>query len=160
MQITRKGVPTEIVGTQPTLGEQAPNFTLPNTNGTSTTLTDLKGQKVLLSVFPDINTRVCDLQTRNFFRLASELTDTVIVNISNNTLDALTDWCAVASVDALMLSDTNLSFAQSYGLYMPEFDKLARSIFVLDENGKIIYTEIVPDMAQEPDYASAIQATK
>ena len=82
------------------------------------------------------------------------------MNISNNTLDQLTDWCAVADIDTLMLSDTNLEFAKAYGLYMPEYKMLARSIFVLDEEGTLIYSEICPEMAEEPDYQAAINATK
>lgn len=160
MQITRKGIPTPVEGVQPEVGSKAPDFSIPNTDGGTTSLSDLKGKKAILSVFPDINTRVCDLQTRNFFKLASSLTNTIIVNISNNTLDQLTDWCAVADIDTLMLSDTNLEFAKAYGLYMPEYKMLARSIFVLDEEGTLIYSEICPEMAEEPDYQAAINATK
>ncbi len=160
MQITRKGIPTPVEGVQPEVGSKAPDFSIPNTDGGTTSLSDLKGKKAILSVFPDINTRVCDLQTRNFFKLASSLTDTIIVNISNNSLDQLTDWCAVADIDTLMLSDTNLEFAKAYGLYMPEYKMLARSIFVLDEEGTLIYSEICPEMAEEPDYQAAINATK
>lgn len=160
MQITRKGIPTTIEGIQPEVGSTAPSFKLPNTDGSFTSNEDLKGKRVILSIFPDINTRVCDLQTRNFFKLASTLTDTIIVNISNNSVDQLKDWCAVADIDALMLSDVDLEFATSYGLYMPEFNCLARSIFVLDKEGTIVYSEIVPDMAQEPNYELAINASK
>lgn len=160
MQITRKGIPTTIEGIQPEVGTVAPDFKLPNIDGGETTKSDLLGKKTILSIFPDINTRVCDLQTRNFFKLAGKLENTTIVNISNNTLDQLKDWCAVADIDALMLSDSDLTFAKAYGLYMPEFEVLARSIFVLDENGVILYEEIVPEMAQEPNYEAAIAATK
>lgn len=160
MQITRKGIPTPVEGVQPEVGSKAPDFSIPNTDGGTTSLSDLRGKKAILSVFPDINTRVCDLQTRNFFKLASSLTDTNIVNISNNTLDQLTDWCAVADIDTLMLSDTSLDFAKAYGLYMPEYKMLARSIFVIDEDGTLVYSEICPEMAEEPDYQAAINATK
>ena len=160
MQVTRKGIATPVEGIQPTVGALAPSFKIANTDGGYTSLADLKGKKAILSVFPDINTRVCDLQTRNFFKLASTLTDTIIVNISNNTIEQLTDWCAVADIDTLMLSDTELEFANAYGLYMPEYKMLARSVFVIDEDGKLIYSEICPEMAAEPDYQAAIAAAK
>ena len=63
MQITRKGIPTPVEGVQPEVGSKAPDFSIPNTDGGTTSLSDLKGKKAILSVFPDINTRVCDLQT-------------------------------------------------------------------------------------------------
>lgn len=160
MQVTRKGIPTPVEGVQPTVGTKAPNFSLNNIDGGVTTLEDLKGKKVIISVFPDINTRVCDLQTRNFFKLTASLENTAIVNISNNTLDQLKDWCAVADIDTIMLSDSKLEFAHAYGLYMPEYKMLARSVFVLDEEGTLVHVEITPEMAQEPDYQAALNATK
>lgn len=160
MQVTRKGVPTPVEGVQPQVGTKAPDFLLKNITGGQTSLDDLKGKKAILSVFPDINTRVCDLQTRNFFKLAASLENTTIVNISNNTVDQLKDWCAVAGIDSIMLSDTDLTFAKAYGLYMPEYKMLARSVFVIDETGTLTHVEITPEMAQEPDYQAAIDATK
>lgn len=160
MEITRKGITTTVEGTQPQVGDMAPDFNLPNIDDTTTSLQDLKGKKAIVSVFPDINTRVCDLQTRNFFKLASTLTNTVIVNVSNNSIDQLKDWCAVADIDALMLSDVSLEFAKAYGLFMPEYNVLARSVFVLDENGKLLYAQICPEMSQEPDYQAALAALK
>ncbi|MEG0328196.1 MAG: peroxiredoxin [Erysipelothrix sp.] len=160
MQITKKGVPTEVAGVQPTLNEMAPSFNLPNINGETVSLDSLKGQTVLISIFPDINTRVCDLQTRHFFKVASDYPSVKIVNISNNTIDQLKDWCAVAGIEAEMLSDVELEFAHAYGIYLPEFELLARSIFVINKDGKLVYSEIVPEMAQEPNYETALEAAQ
>ncbi len=158
MEITRKGVPTTIEGVQPKVGDTAPAFALTNLNGQTVTVDTLKGKKTIVSVFPDINTRVCDLQTRRFFQIAKDLPNVNIVNISNNTIDQLGGWCATEGIEAEMLSDANLEFAKAYGLFMPEFNVLARSIFVFDETGTITYVEIVPDMATEPNYDAAIAA--
>ncbi|WP_240915956.1 thiol peroxidase [Erysipelothrix sp. HDW6C] len=160
MEITRKGVPTQIEGTQPKVGDKIPAFSLPSLAGKTVTNEDLLGKTTIISVFPDINTRTCDLQTRHFFKVASELDDVTIVNLSNNTLDQFGEWCATAGIDAEMLSDADLEFAHAYGLYMPEFNVLARSIFVVDAEGVLKYVEIVPEMANEPNYDAAIAAAK
>lgn len=160
LEITRKGVKTVVEGTQPKLYKKAPHFSLYNLDNQVVTLDSLKGRKAIISVFPDINTRVCDLQALRFFNIASTLDNVAIVNVSNNTKEELKDWCALKQVSMEMLTDDNRSFATAYGLWMPEFERLARSIFVLDEDGTLIYSEIVPEMASEPNYDAAISATK
>lgn len=160
MNITRKGVMTPIEGKQPQLGSQAPDFRLYDLNDQELTAQDLRGQTVLISVFPDIDTRVCAMQTRRFFELAKEIPDVKIVNVSNNTKESLENWCATNGIDVLMLRDTDRSFAKAYGLWMPEFNALARSTFILDPEGTIVYEEIVPEMTQEPDYDAVIAKAK
>lgn len=156
--ITRKGDPVEVEGNLPTLNTKAPDFKLENLGNQYITLDSLKGKKLLISVFPDINTRVCDLQTRHFFNEASKHTDTTLVNISNNTIDQLKDWCAVANVEAEMLSDINAEFAKAYGLWIPSMEVLARAIFVIDTEGNLVYQELVSDIATEPNYKAAFEA--
>lgn len=158
MQITRKGVSTPVEGTLPPLGEKAPHFTLLNLDDINVTNDDFLGNITILSVFPDINTSVCDRQTRHFFELASQVKDAKIVNVSNNDKDTLSDWCATNGIDTTMLRDVDGEFAKNYGLWMPEFKVLARSIFVFDKAGTLIYSELVPEMAQEPDYEAALKA--
>lgn len=160
MEITKKGVPTALRGTQPEIGKKAPQFKLKNLNDQMIGTESLKGNVVLVSVFPDINTRICDLQTRHFFKLASELNDVKIVNVSNNSKEDFTSWCATNGIDSEMLRDEDHAFADAYGIWIPEFEVLARSIFVLDQNSNLIYSEIVPEMAQEPNYEAAIAAAK
>ena len=160
MKVTFKGDPRELEGVQPQVGEKLPHFELKNLDNVVINNDTLKGSKAIISIFPDINTRVCDLQTRHFFQVAGQIPDVKILNISNNTQDQLRDWCATAGVDAEMLSDTGLSFAKAFGLYIPEMNILARSIFVVDEEGTIIHSEIVPEIAQEPDYEKALSVAK
>ena len=155
--ITKKGQELSVQGTLPTIGEKAPLFNLINRDHNYISLESFIGQKVLISVFPDINTSVCDLQTRFFFNKASAIEDTIILNISNNTIDQFDEWCAVAGIDAEMLSDTNQEFANAYGLWIPEIEHLARSIFVVDKNGTLVYSELVPELAQEPNYDEALR---
>lgn len=156
--ITRKKVPVEVEGTLPSLNTKAPDFSLENLDQKNVTLDSLKGKKVLISVFPDINTRVCDLQTRHFFKDASKHKDTTIINISNNTPEELSNWCAVAGVEAEMLSDVDTKFAKAYGVWIPSMNVLARSIFVLDTEGNLVYQELVADIATQPNYDAAFKA--
>ncbi len=158
MQITRKGVSTPVEGTLPTLGTKAPHFKLVNLDDVNVTKDDFLGNTTIISVFPDINTSVCDRQTRHFFELASEIKDVTIVNVSNNKKEDLTDWCATNGITTTMLRDNDGTFGKDYGLWMPEFKVLARSIFVLNEHGDLIYSELVPEMAQEPNYEAALAA--
>ena len=156
--ITKKGEPITVEGNLPSLNSPAPHFSLENLDHQQISSDSLKGKKVLISVFPDINTRVCDLQTRHFFKEASNHSDTTIVNISNNTIEELSKWCAVADVDALMLSDLNAEFAKAYGVWIPSMKLLARAIFILDEKGNLVYQELVPEIASEPNYDKAFLA--
>lgn len=158
MQITRKGVPTTVEGTLPEIGKKAPHFNLMNLDDIVVTNDDFLGNTTILSVFPDIDTSVCDRQTRHFFELASQIKDVNIVNVSNNSKESLTDWCATNGINTTMLRDADGKFGESYGLWMPEFKVLARSIFVFDKHGTLIYSELVPEMAQEPNYELALKA--
>lgn len=158
MLITRKGVPTPVEGNLPEIGTKAPDFALPNQDDTVVRLSDLSGKTVLITVFPDINTSVCDRQTRSFFTRAAEIPEVKIINISNNTKEQLADWCATHGIDSEMLRDENRSFAHAYGLWMPEFKVLARSVFVINAEGTLVYSELCPEMAQDPDYDGAIEA--
>lgn len=158
MQITKKGELTSVKGPLPKVGEKAPHFNLLNLDDITISNDDFLGNVTILSVFPDINTSVCDRQTRHFFELASEIKDVNIVNISNNTKEALGDWCATNGINTSMLRDHDGKFGEAYGLWMPDFNVLARSIFVLDKHGTLIYCELVPEMAQEPDYEAALKA--
>lgn len=160
MEITRKGTPYQLEGTQTTVGEKAPEFSLSNLNGDNVSLADFSKKVVLISVIPDIDTRVCAQQTRAFNEKASKIEGVHLLTISNNTEDQQRNWCAGEGLDMEMLHDPSLSFGQAYGLYMPELQKLARSVFVIDGNGMIVYQEIVPEMVDEPDYEAVIEAAK
>lgn len=160
MKITRKGEAVAIEGTQLTVGEAIPEFSLTNLEEAAVQSGDLVGSPLILSVFPDINTRVCDMQTRQFFKLASTVDNIKILNVSNNSLDELRDWCAVSGLDVEMLSDTDSRFAKDFGIWLPELKRLARAIFVVDAQGTLTYQEIVSEIASEPNYEAAIAAAK
>lgn len=156
MEITIKGTVTEVEGVQPKVGDKAPDFSLVNLKKQIIHLSDLTDKPVLISVVPDIDTRVCALQTKRFNQEAGNIKGVHFLTISNNTAEEQANWCAAEGVDMELLHDSDLSFAKAYGLYIPSVKHLARSIFVVDKNGVIVYEEIVPEMAQEPDYAKAL----
>ena len=160
MQITRKGTPYQVAGKQTKAGDKAPDFSVKNLTGEMIHLSDLTGKVVLISVIPDIDTRVCAQQTRAFNEKASNIEGVQLVTISNNTKEQQTNWCAGEGLEMEMLHDTNVVFGDAYGLYMPELEKLARSVFVINANGVIVYQEIVSEMVDEPDYEAVIEAAK
>ena len=160
MKVSLKGNEAKLEGKQPELYDKAPQFSLKDLDGQEVSLEKLAGEKILLSVFPDIDTSVCATQTRTFFKKASEYKDLKILNISNNSQEEMRNWCATNGIDSKMLSDKDLEFAKAYGLYIPKFEVLARSVFVIDQNGKIAYREILDEMVNEPDYEAAFKAVE
>lgn len=160
MQITRKGTPYQVEGSQTKVGDKAPDFSVKNLQDKEIKLSDYANEVVLISVVPDIDTRVCALQTKSFNQKASNIDGVQLITISNNTKEQQNNWCAGEGIEMEMLHDTELTFAQAYGLYMPEMDKIARSVFVVDGSGMITYQEIVPEMVDEPDYEAVIEAAK
>lgn len=149
----------EKVGTiDPIVKGNAPDFTLHDLTGKKVTLSALT-KPVLISVFPNINTRVCALQTKHFNVEASKHQEIDFLSISNNTPDEQKNWCAAEGVEMTILSDDG-SFGKAYGLLMKEgpiAGRLARSIFVI-KNGAIVYSEILSEVSQEPNYDAALKA--
>ncbi|GAA3008246.1 thiol peroxidase [Tetragenococcus solitarius] len=161
MIITRKGEELEVPGQQPAVGDKAASFSLNDLQDRTYTLEDFdNGKPTIISVVPDINTRVCALQTKRFNQEASQLEDINFVTISNNTKEDQAKWCGQEGVDMIMLHDPENTFGKTYNLYIPEADKFTRSIFVLDQNGTITYEEFVPEMSDEPDYQKALEEAK
>jgi thioredoxin-dependent peroxiredoxin len=151
------------VGELPQQGTIAPSFTMVNQDIKEVTLRDFKGQKVVLNIFPSIDTRVCAMSVREFNKRASTLQNTSVVCIAKDLPFALKRFCAAEGIDkVVVLSDfRNKDFGNSYGVELLDggFQGLhARAIVVIDEEGKIKYTELVPVIGQEPDYDNAIKA--
>ncbi|MBP2100512.1 thiol peroxidase [Enterococcus rivorum] len=157
MKVTKKGEELEVAGIQPKIGDSAPSFSLPNLSDEVVHLSDFVGKPVLLSVVPDIDTRICSIQTKRFNQEAGKVSGAKLITISNNTKEEQAKWCAAEGVDMEMLHDADLTFGQAYGLFIPEIGHLARAIFVIDKDGKIVYEEIVSEISHEPDYKMALE---
>lgn len=160
MNVKRKGQPVALMGEQPKVGTKAPDFTLPNLENQPVKLSDLAGQPVLISVVPDIDTRICSLQTKRFNQEAAAVAGVHFLTISNNTKEEQASWCAAEGVDMEILHDEEGEFGQAYGLFIPEMNRLARAIFVVDKEGKLIYQAISSEIAEEPDYQAALQVAE
>jgi thiol peroxidase len=160
MKVTKKGQVYEVAGIQPEVGQAAPAFSLKNLADEVVKLTDFTGQPVLISVVPDIDTRICSLQTKRFNQEAAAVTGTKFITISNNTKEEQANWCAAEGVDMEILHDTEGAFGQAYGLFIPELKQLARAILIVDQAGTLVYQAISPEIAEEPDYEAALKKLK
>lgn len=155
-----KGSPVTTSGDLPAVGSAAPEFEL-----TGTDLSDVsrpEGQRVVLSIFPSLDTGVCAASVRRFNELAAGLDNTSVLCISNDLPFALGRFCGAEGIENVTAASAfRSSFGADYGVTMvdgPLRGLLARSVVVLDEGGNVVYTEVVPEIATEPDYDSAIAA--
>lgn len=158
MSIVLKRRGEDITEINPVTTGPAPDFNLADQNGNVVQLSKLT-KPVLISVFPNINTPVCSLQTRRFNQEAAKHEEIEFLSISNNTAAEQQNWCASEGVEMKILADGG-QFGSAYGLLMESGElagKLARSIFVI-KNGEITYAEIVSDLSNEPDYEAALKA--
>lgn len=159
--ITLGGNPANTIGQLPQTGAQAPNFKLVNTDLSEVSLSDFAGSRVILNVFPSVDTGVCATSTRKFNEKAASLSNTKVVCVSKDLPFAFKRFCGAEGIDNVMcLSDfATGDFGRDYGLTMADTALKglhSRAVIVLDENGKVIYTEQVPDIAQEPNYDAAL----
>ncbi len=158
--ITLQGNELHTSGNLPQIGSKAKNFTLVAEDLSEKSLSDFSGKRVVLNIFPSIDTGVCAASARKFNQEASALENTVVINISKDLPFALKRFCASEGLDNVVnLSDFRGSFGDDFGLTMvdsPLKGLLSRAVIVLDEAGTITYTEQVPEIAQEPDYEAAL----
>lgn len=160
MKVSFKGEPLEVEGIQPKVGENIPTFSVKDVQGKEITNKDLRGDVFILSTFPDINTSVCAKQTTNFNEKVSETEGVKLISLSKNTKAELNDWCSAKGIKMEMVSDVDSEFGKAFGLVIPEMDKLARSVFVITQEGKVGYREIMDEITNEPNYDAAIDAAK
>lgn len=152
-----------LLGTQVAIGEQAPNFKVVDKNFTPVHLTDFKDQTLLISVVPSLDTGVCSIQTKRFNEEAAKLPSNItLITISNDLPFAQKRFCKVESVDQIkVLSDSVWrNFGENYGLIIKDMGLLTRAIFIIDNQGKVKYKELVANISQHPDYTSALKAVK
>ena len=161
--ITLGGNPAETCGELPAIGSTAPNFELTAIDLSSKHLSDYSGTKLILNIFPSVDTGVCATSARKFNKEASSLDNTTVICISRDLPFAQARFCSAEGLENVeMLSDfKNGSFGRDYGVEVTKsaFTGLhSRAIVVLDENGKVTHTELVPEIGQEPNYTKAIGA--
>ena len=161
-EITFKGKPVHTSGDLPEVGAQAPDFLLTKTDLSDMTLAGVKGRKVVLNIFLSVETPTCAESVRRFNHEISKFDNTEVLAISRDLPFAHARFNADEGIDnVISLSELrNLDFGRNYGLRIldgPMAGLLARALVVIDENGKVLYTELVPEIGDEPDYESALQ---
>ena len=161
-RITLKGNPIHTSGNLPGVGSKAKDFKLIKQDLSEATLEAFAGKKKVLNVFASIDTSVCAKSVKQFFERAGTRKDVVVLNISADLPFATKRFCAVEGIEnAVTLSTLRSTFPDDYGLRIvdgPLAGLCSRCVLVLDEGNKVIYTEQVPEIGQEPDYAKALGA--
>jgi thioredoxin-dependent peroxiredoxin len=164
-QITLKGNPIHTVGYLPEVGEVARDFTLTKSDLSPVSLSEFKGKKVVLNIFASLDTSVCAASVRRFNEEATKLKNAVVLCISKDLPFAQGRFCAAEGLkNVITASDFRDSkFGDAYGVRImdgPLAGLLSRAVVVVDERGKVVYTEQVPEIGQEPNYEKALAALK
>jgi thioredoxin-dependent peroxiredoxin len=151
------------VGELPAVGSTAPSFTLTGNDLKNVKSETFAGKKIVLNIFPSVDTKTCSTSVREFNKRIASYPNTVVLCISKDLPFAMKRFCGAEGIDkAITLSDfRSLGFGKSYGVELADggFGGLfARAVVVLDEAGKVKYTQLVPQIGQEPDYESALKA--
>lgn len=161
--VTLGGNPQHTSGELPKTGSAAADFSLVNPDLGTTSLDNFKGKKLILNIFPSIDTGTCAASVREFNKKASSLENTAVLCISRDLPFAQKRFCGAEGIENVVtLSDfRDGQFGKNYGLELidgPLQGLHARSVVVLDENHQVVYTELVPEIKDEPNYAAALAA--
>jgi thioredoxin-dependent peroxiredoxin len=164
-QITLRGNPINTVGELPKAGENAKDFTLVAGDLSRVRLQDFKGSKLVLNIFPSLDTGPCAASVRYFNQAAAGLKGTKVLCISRDLPFAQSRFCGAEGIDNVVtLSDyATGEFGRNYGLEIadgPMAGLLSRVVIVLDENGKVTYTQQVPEIVDEPDYEDVLNVLR
>jgi len=162
-EVTFKGNPLHTAGSLPKVGTNAPDFKVIKADLSPMSLSEFRGKKVVLNIFPSIDTSVCATSVRRFNAEADKLNNTAVLCISRDLPFAQKRFCGAEGLNNVMMGSEyrDSSFSDAYGVRIvdgPLSGLLSRAIVVVDEAGKVIYTEQVPEIGQEPDYAKALSA--
>lgn len=161
-QTSLGGNPVNTVGDLPSIGAPSPSFTLTKSDLSDLTPADLEGKRVVLNIFPSIDTQVCATSVRKFNEIASGLDNTVVLCVSADLPFAMNRFCGAEGLENVVTASTfRGDFGEAYGVKMADGrlqGLMARSVVVLDEHGTVVHSQIVPEIAQEPDYDAAIAA--
>lgn len=160
-KITLKGNPVTTVGDLPKVGAAAPAFSLVKQDLSTVSLKDFAGKRVVLNIFPSIDTPTCAVSVRKFNQEAAKLADTVVLCISKDLPFAQKRFCGAEGIEKVTtLSDfRSANFGKDYGIAItdgPLAGLLARAVVVVDKTGKVAHTELVGEIANEPNYQQAL----
>lgn len=160
--ITFHGNPVSTVGELPKVGEKLPAFTVVNNEMKNVSDSDFAGKRLVINIFPSVDTGVCATQVRTFNKKAAELENTAVIGISNDLPFAQARFCGAEGIDNVQtFSGFRSEFGQDFGVEIADgalAELLARAVVVADENGTVIYSELVSEIGEEPNYDAAIAA--
>ena len=163
MTVLFKGILVTLVGSFVTSGTMAPDFSLVKNDLSEYILNDNKGKYVVLNIFPSLDTGVCAMSVRRFNEMAAALPNTTVLCISKDLPFAQSRFCTVEGIENVVpLSDfrNTSSFGEKYGVLMkdgPLQGLLARAVVVINPQGEVVYSELVPEITQEPDYEAVLK---
>ncbi|WP_165165127.1 thiol peroxidase [Corynebacterium qintianiae] len=162
--VTFKDNPTTTSGVLPVKGEKLPSFKLVGGNLATVTDTDFAGKRIVLNIFPSLDTGVCAASVRAFNKLAAEHGDTAVVCVSHDLPFAQQRFCAAEGIENVTAASAfRSSFGEDYGLRLegsPLQGLLARAVIITDAAHNVVYTELVDEITNEPDYDAAEAALK
>ncbi len=163
--VTLGGNPIHTIGSLPETGAAAPDFTLVKTDLSTASLSDFKGTRLVLNIFPSVDTGTCATSVRKFNQEASGLENTKVLCISRDLPFAQARFCGAEGLNNVVsLSDFQEGdFGKAYGVTFTEGPLkglLSRAVVVVDENGKVVYTEQVAETKDEPNYEAALESMK
>ena len=164
-QITLRGNPVQVAGQFPQVGQQAPAFSLVGTDLADVSLASFAGKRKVLNIFPSIDTPVCATSVRRFNAEAAALENTQVLCISADLPFAQARFCGAEGLDNVKSLSTlrGREFLENYGVAIasgPLAGVAARAVVVLDERDKVIYSQLVSEITEEPDYDAALTALK
>ena len=163
-EVTLGGNPVHTIGELPEIGTKAPDFAVTGTNLADVTLESLAGKKVVLNIFPSVDTATCAQSVRHFNQSASGLENTVVLCVSADLPFAQKRFCGAEGINNVQTGSTFRSnFGQTYGVTLadgPLSGLLARAVVVLDESGTVVHTQLVPEIGTEPNYDDALDALR
>jgi thioredoxin-dependent peroxiredoxin len=159
--VTLRGNTVNTSGNLPAVGAKAPEFSLVKQDLSSVKLADLAGKKVVLNIFPSIDTPTCATSVRKFNEKAAALANTVVVCVSKDLPFAAKRFCGAEGIENVITGSSfrDTAFEDAYGIKLVDSaltGLIARSVVVVDETGKVVYTELVPEIGSEPNYEAAL----
>lgn len=162
-KITLRGNPVDTAGNLPANGAAAPAFTLVKTDLSEVTLADFAGSKLVLNIFPSIDTPTCATSVRKFNQQASDMPNTKVLCVAADLPFALARFCGAEGIKNVATASTfrNPEFGSTYGVQIingPLKGLMSRAVVVIDEQGKVIHTEQVSEIANEPNYEAVLKA--
>jgi thioredoxin-dependent peroxiredoxin len=161
--ITMKGHPLTLMGQEVQVGSPAPDFEVLANDLTPFKLSSLKGKVAIICSVPSLDTPTCDIETRWFNEEAAKLgPDVAILTISMDLPFAQRRWCGAAGVDRVTTYSDHreAAFGQAYGVLIKELRLLARAVFVVDKSGVVRAAQIVPELANEPNYDEVLKVVE